>query len=122
MTKNKHEGGERAFIQLSRAWYGPANLEHIPAKARIADEITIGFYYEEGGTTGELTIEWVKLSGRTAPRLKAFDDSWDALWQCRDLLGKMAEIDDQNITPEAFCKILEGLGIKDRTPEKEPNH
>ena len=108
----KHYGCKRMFTQLSRAWYAEANLRH-----DLLDEIMIGFYHPGGGTTGEFAIRWEELGGESTPRLEAFDDSWSALWEFRDLLEKLAEVDDQDITPVQLCDILISLGIEDNTKE-----
>jgi len=107
---NKHKDCKRGFIQLSRAWYADACLKGI-------DDITIGFYHPEGGTTGEFSIKWEKLGGKVVPKLTAFDDAWDALLNFKDLLELMATVDSQNITPNEFCILLRSLGIEDRTKE-----
>lgn len=109
---NKHDGCNRAFVQVSRAWNSSTAL-------RNAREIFyIGFYHPEGGATGEFNVEWEKLSGRLRPILHAYDDSWSALYEFSDLLQKMAEVDGQDITPDQFRIILIELGIKDVTPLK----
>ena len=73
----------------------------------------IGFYNE--GTSGEFAIRWEQLGGRSIPRLQAYDDSWSALVHFKDLLDAMASVDNENISPEQFCKLLVSLGIKDLT-------
>lgn len=113
----KHQGCRRQFIHLSRAYYAPVILA---AKKNVVDEINIGFYHPEGGTSGEFHISWIKLGCGIAPRLEAFNDSWDALWQFRDVLEKMAAIDGQNITPDEFCHLLLSCGVEDVTPVEAP--
>ena len=108
-----HTGCKKGFHQLSRAWYG----ETIPSI--YLDEFNIGLYDQEGGTTGEFKIVWKKLCGEYVPRLNAYDDSWDALYQFNDLLKYMASIDDQNVSPDAFCKKLIELGFEDLTRTEE---
>ncbi|MCL4473541.1 MAG: hypothetical protein M1455_06330 [Actinobacteria bacterium] len=110
----KHEGCRRQFIQLSRAYYGAISL----ATTRdVTDEIQVGFYHPDGGTSGEFSIVWIALTcADTVPRLEAFNDSWDALWQFRDVLEKMAAVDGQNISPDDFCRLLESCGVEDATP------
>ena len=104
---------KRQFIQLSRAWYAGANLRG----GEVIDEITMGFYHKDGGTTGEFTIRWIELSGSETPMLCCFDGSWHAMWQFRDVLEKMAEIDGTNPTPNEICRILVSCGVADNTPE-----
>jgi len=113
-TTGKHSGDIRAFTQLSKAWYGPANL----TDPRVLDRVNIGFYSPDGGTSGEFVIEWEKLAGKWTPRLSAYDDSWSALFNFQDVLKVMSEIDDQDVSPDYFCDKLENLGIKNETPKK----
>ena len=105
---------KRQFIQLSRAWYAEANLRDVD----YLDKITVGFYHPDGGTSGEFEISFEKLGGKIVPKLIAFDDSWGALLGFADLVEEMAEIDNQNVSAEKFCEILEKLDIEDNTPEK----
>jgi len=106
-----HTGCERAFHQSSRAWY----TEHLPLDAGIFDEFMVGMYHPEGGSTGEFKIIFQNLGGDIVPRLCAYDDSWDALFNMGDLLESMADADDKNISPEEFRKLLVLLGFKDIT-------
>lgn len=102
----------RGFYILSESRY--ADACRVPG---IADDIHIGFYGKDGSseTVGEFCIEWVTLGGKDIPRLKVFDGSWNVLRSFADLLEVMAIIDDANLSPKEFCKILIGLGLKDLT-------
>ena len=111
-----HSCCKRQFTQLSKAWYGTVLLK----SENEIDVVTIGYYHPDGGTTGEFQIYWETIGGMLTPRLCAFDDSWSALYECRDLLELMAGIDDENISPDEFCKMLSDLGIEDATNVKEP--
>lgn len=108
----KHTGCKRGFTQLAKAWYGEANLRN----SKSIDRFSIGFYHPEGGTTGEFIIAYEELGGKIIPRLLAFDDGWDALFNFSDLIEAMAKVDDQNIPPDVFNKLLVSLGIEDMTP------
>lgn len=105
---------ERGFYWLSKAWYGDANLRG----ADCDDEIMVGLYTEEGGSSGEFAIRWIPLSERSVPRLMAFEDSWAVLWEFRDLLEMLAALNGSNPTPEDIAELLIGLGFKDNTPRK----
>ena len=109
---SKHDECSRRFIQLSKAWYADANL----ARTDIIDQVTIGYYHPEGGTTGEFQVTWKELGGKVVPSLHAFDDGWSALFQFGDMLESMADIDDKNVSPDEFCKLLVAIGIEDDTP------
>ena len=102
---------KRGFTQLSRAWYADANLRG----SDKVEEITIGFYHTEGGTAGEFQIRWEPLCKKVTPRLLAFDDGWEALFLCSDLLKFMASVDGEDISPEDMRSALVALGIEDMT-------
>lgn len=83
----------------------------------------VGFYGIEpdgGGTTGEFAIRWTKLGAKITPVLCVYDDAWDTLWECRDVLERLAQIDGQDVEPDAIRQILEECGIKDATETKSP--
>lgn len=107
-----HDGDKRQFYHLSKAWYAAANLTN----PDILDEITIGFFSPDGGTSGEFVIRWRKLGDSFAARLEAFDDSWDALSNFKDLIDKLAELDETNPTPDEIAALLVECGIEDATP------
>lgn len=102
----------RAFIHAKEAWY------KFPLAPYTIDEVMVGLYRKDGGTSGEFAVRWSNVGGKSVPRLEAFDNSWAALGQFQDLLVAMSMIDDQGITPTAFCELLKSLGISDRTPRK----
>lgn len=77
-------------------------------------------YADEGGTSGEMSIEWVELAGRSVPLLKVFDDAWSALSMFGDLLQKMAEVDNDNISQEQFVEMLLSCGFVDQTEYESP--
>jgi hypothetical protein len=106
-----HDGCNRGFTHLSEAWYGKACL----ANNDKVDELMIGFYHPDGGTTGEFAIRWTNLGGKITPRLEAFDDAWNALYEFRDVLAKLAEHDSEDMRPEAICALLVECGIEDMT-------
>jgi hypothetical protein len=89
-------------------------------KKDFIDEINLGFYDDDGGTTGEFCFRWVMLGNKPVPKIVAFDDSWDALWQFRDVLEKLAVLDDTNPTPGTIRSLLTSLGVEDTTKTKNP--
>ena len=105
-----HTGDIRAFTHTGASWYGPSSL-----RSDELDEIMVGFYASDGGTSGEFAIRWVKVGDKWSPRLEAFDDSWSALNHFTDLLALMAQHDSEDMTPETFCELLKECGIKDQT-------
>ena len=107
-----HDGCKRGFFQLSKAWYGESNLK----TTDNVDEITIGFYHPDGGTSGEFQISWKKLCGNIVPQLEVWDDGWSALSNFCDMIELMATLDGENIAPDLFAEHLRNLGIEDMTP------
>ena len=108
--KDKHEGCERGFTIRSEAWYGKRLNE-----PDTLDEIMVGMYHPEGGTTGEFGILWTMIGREATPRLEVFNDAWDALQRFGDLLAWMASVDDKHISPQAFADALRGMGVEDLT-------
>lgn len=78
-------------------------------------------YHPDGGTSGEMIMEWVELSNKETPRLKCFDDSWSALALFKDLIDKMGSVDSMDIQEVEFCKMLDECGFKDLTQYEDPN-
>lgn len=106
-----HKGCLKGF-----SWQGPCQS----LGDSIVDELNIGFYADEGGTSGEFTIQWEKLSGNIVPRLQAFDDGWDALVNMPELLEFMASIDGQHLPIGKFVEKLKEIGFQDYT-KREPS-
>lgn len=113
---SKHDGCTRGFTHLNESWYAPALGKY---KERL-DEVMIGYYAEEGGTSGEFAIRWTEVGGKPVPRLEVFDDAWDALTHFQDVLLEMAAVDSQNIDPLRFCEALQRCGLIDRTQRVQP--
>lgn len=53
---SKHDGDIRGFSILSEAYYAKVCM---PADA--IDEIMIGMYCRDGGTSGEFAVRWYRL-------------------------------------------------------------
>ena len=110
--KRNHENCIRGYHRSSKAWYSHV-VENI--------DVTFGMYDEdEGGTTGEMIMEWKELDGKLTAQLKCFEDSWSALSLFPDLIQKLGEADSDEIQEEDFVKILDGCGFKDLTSYKSP--
>lgn len=99
------ESSIKAFIIPHEAWYKDLIKE--------APYITIGFYYESGGTEGEFKIVWEDIG----IRLLAFGDSWEVLGKMPELIELMAGISKKKISPtvKQFAEMLEDIGFKDIT-------
>lgn len=113
--KIKHEGMIRGFSQLSKAWYGAIALKN----ANYIDTITFGFYYPHGGTSGEISVNWMKLDGEIIPQLTIFSDAWSALSNFHDLIDLLGQHDNEDPSPEQFCQYLEECKFKDITEIKQ---
>ncbi|APM40500.1 hypothetical protein [Clostridium kluyveri] len=109
--ENKNEGMIKGFTQLSRAWYGEVCLRN----SDYVDRVIFGLYSSQGGTTGEMTVDWINLSGKIVPELNIFSDAWSALSNFHDLINVLGEHDSEDPTPEEFCKYLLDCGFMDRT-------
>lgn len=109
----KHEGSIRGYHRSSKAWYSKANY-----RDRVS--VSLGMYPPDGGTTGEMQMEWQELSGKQCAILKTFEDSWNVLALFTDLIQKMGEVDGQLIQEEDFCKLLDECGFKDLTAYNDP--
>jgi hypothetical protein len=81
----------------------------------VVDEVMFGFYALDGGTTGEMKMQWELLNEQPVPRLCVFDDAWHALYQLNDVLAKLSNADGENISPKAFCEVLVSCGFVDMT-------
>ena|SRR5260221_164364 len=112
-----HEGDLKQYLLTSEAYY-PWHYDK-----DVVDEVMFGFYSPDGGTSGEMAIEWHQLqNGKPpAPQLTCFSDAWHALAQFKDVIDAMAEVDDQDITPKEFCQLLDRCGFVDRTQRKLVN-
>jgi hypothetical protein len=110
-----HDGDVRGFYHLKESWYGAANLN-----GDVLDEVNFGLYSPDGGTSGEMCMEWKELGGQVVPYLIVFDDAWHTLWTFRDLLKRLAGEEGSLIGPKEFCAILSSLGFVDKTLRKNP--
>jgi hypothetical protein len=117
--KSKHEGDERRFIIMSQAWYGDAAKRGTQSNPND-DEVLLGFYCPDGGTSGEFSIKWRELGNRMVPYLKAFDDSWSALHNFSDVIAALAKLDATNPTVDQVASVLVKCGVKDATPRESP--
>jgi len=98
----------RGFVWSNKAWYAESN--------NIKNGmIHFGLYSTEGGTTGEMTMEWIELCGNIVPRLNAFDDSWEVLASFKDVIDILGRVGNKNITDDDFVKILMDCGFTDLT-------
>lgn len=108
----KHKGCIRGYYRNSKSYYSSPS---------DPIDVDFGMFHPEGGTSGVMTIEWVKLGGELCAKLKVFEDSWGVLTLFTDVIHRMGQVDDQLIQEADFCKILDDCGFKDLTKYKDPH-
>ena len=109
-----HSECKRQYVHTGAAWYAGTALN----RPDEIDEIMIGYYHPDGGTTGEFSIRWYTLGGKAAPRLEVYDDAWNALQGFRDVLDGLAELREGTV--EKVLAILDKCGVEDATPKRNP--
>ena len=105
-----HNGDFLGFYHSAESWHWPASRTRDER-----DSVNFGFYAPEGGTSGEMVMLWSELGGKLVPCLRVYDDAWSTLAHLSELVMAMGEIDDQNVSPAAFCAMLLDFGFKDLT-------
>jgi hypothetical protein len=112
MSKD-HEGDIKQYYTVEN---NPRRIDDLVAV------VMFGFYAPNGGTSGEMGMEWQQWieshaghASRTSPRLVCYDDSWHALAQFKDVIDALAEVDNEDITPFEFCQILDRCGFTNRS-------
>lgn len=112
---NDHTDCKRGFYWGSKSWHWSASRVD-----GVIDVVNFGMYHKDGGTTGEMLVEWKELSGQSVPQLKAYDDSWIALSLFADVIQILGEHDDENISPKDVVEILKRCGFEDLTVYENP--
>lgn len=104
----------RGYHRSSKVWYANAiNDNRTP--------VYFGMYDPDGGTSGEMEMEWIDIDNKQCAKLKAFEDSWSALSLFTDLIQKMGGVDSDLIQEDDFCKILNECGFQDLTEYNHPS-
>ena len=110
--------GEKTFYVHSESFYAKA----APLR-RGVEEIMIGVSADDGGTYGEFALRWFDLGGKPVPKLEAFEDSWEVLFdQCGDFLAWLREQADLCPTPAETKAALLKMGYRDTTSRADPDH
>jgi hypothetical protein len=94
---------KRKFWHCSKSPHGAFVMK---AFDNADDCIVIGTYDDEGGCEYEFNILW----RNGVAELLVYADCWLVLTQFKDLIDRMALVDER-VTPDQFCKILLDLGI-----------
>ncbi len=110
----------KGFYVLTESYYfSPSVLGK-----NITEQIMIGDYDPDGGTSGEFSIRWFLLSGPTiSPKIEMFNDSWQLLreyaWFFDALsLVSSGQMDGVDVSPGEIITILKAHGFKDLTQRK----
>ena len=114
----------RVFTHEKESWYADA----VKRIGQI-DEVNIMMciYDKRGHNDGciyEFVAVWLDLGGRPVLRIDVFAESFAAFNDFADLFDALKGLDPetQNMSPAAFCALLESLGIEDETERKRPGH
>ena len=121
-SNNRTDTVVREFIITSQAWYAGTTLS-ADQLAKGEDEIYFNAYPAHGdGPFGELYFRWYSRGNGfpPAPRLEVYDDAWGAFPLLSDLLAKMADVRDQDISPLQMAELLKSLGFVDKTERVNP--
>lgn len=100
------EDASLSFYQHSRQRYANQKLEG------RSDELMIGVYHEEGGTSGEFSIECVNQHDNPL-RLCMFDDSWKLFPYISELLDLLTRSEAIKMD-DLVLKMIE-IGIIDKS-------
>lgn len=122
-----HTDSIAGFTIYSQSYYAdPRRL----LDENFEEEITVGFYHKDGGTSGEFQFIWKRFGdtsvfGSTfAIHLEAFSDGWSSLVRIPLLLNMMNDLDSDHSTPdisvEQFADKLRSIGIVDMTARSPP--
>ena len=82
---------------------------------KVFRTVEVGFYHPDGGGH-VLSIEWIKVKGRSVAKLTALGDAWGILPHFSDLFAELAELAklDDGIAPDLpeIIAVLVNLGIE----------
>lgn len=106
----------KGFTVFTEAWWAESQRPQEGA----AEEIMVGDYDPDGGTTGEFAVRWYNLQGRLTPRVEMFHDSWQLFREWPEFFDALAHISYFSAQPEYFRVWLEAQGFKDMTPRENP--
>lgn len=107
----------KQYIIENDAWYTSV----APIENNYTDEVTVGFYHEDGSTEGSFAIRWypVGFPSQSSARIEAFHDSWRVLSKCRDLIDDLGSLEELPSVRDVL-DALDRNGFKDTTPRTSP--
>jgi hypothetical protein len=100
------EDSRLSFYQYSRQKYS-----HVSLPSGVLDELMIGVYHKEGGTSGEFSIKKMIIGGKFSLELCMFDDSWKLIPYLTDFFSLIAKCEDISLT-YVVLKLVE-IGFVD---------
>ncbi|MGM1044822.1 MAG: hypothetical protein ACQEXX_01610 [Bacillota bacterium] len=100
---------KREYKLFSESWHFESNRRF----NEYVDDVNIIIHSDD--KVSEFFIRWHRLQNNIVPRLEAFDDSWSGLALCQDLIVEMGKHNEKDISPKAFCSLLDSLGFVDTT-------
>lgn len=99
----------RAYHRSDRAYYAKVCGYTLP-------NVMFGDYPEDGGTRGEMVMEWHDLNdGKLTPQLQCFSYAFTTLISFKDVVSALAKFKDRAFSDDQFCEVLDSLGFKDIT-------
>ena len=121
MTSKNTADAPRSYIVLSKAWYGgEAVMKNRTTGAGgvpVVEEVWITV--DDGKVFGEFGLEWLVFQCIPTAMLRAFCDSWAAMRSIPGLLDALAEIGENDPSPDDICTMLDRLGFVDTTPTEQ---
>lgn len=103
-----------AFMQYSRMNYAAT----VSLPKGVIDEVTIRCLKEGvDETLGDFTMSWLYVGDNLTCRLEAYEDAFHVLSKCTDLVLKLGEAVNSNLSPGEFCEILRNMGYTDISDE-----
>ncbi len=105
--------GTKGFQWYSKSWYYPYTKDDTPDKG---DSISIDI----PGINGEIIIreKWLSDNELNGIQYTAYDDSWELLARCIEIIPALAQLENQTL--EAVAEMLTGLGYRDLTEKVRP--
>lgn len=96
------------YSDTERAWYGQSLGER-------AGCVNVGIYGTDGGTIGEFSCYWEKLSGERVFKMEVFADAFKALGQAPGLMASMFAGGERWDDKAEFIEFLDQSGFLDLT-------
>lgn len=93
--------------------YAP-HIHNSVVDVRIVAEVRFGFFSYDA--ISKVRMVWHNMGSESAPhimpRLECWYNEWDALAQLKDIIDELATVNNQALSPEEFCQMLERHGFQ----------